>query len=647
LYNDHPTTPGKFPWKDLPKHARKLLRKDGPQSDKYPRLGLITTRIGNREYCLFGDSVELHESFGPLLTICNDCHNDLMHARVPKASLVCIDPGLPPPGLPQLNMLETSIVSLLRVMRNVVVTTPRRFGVHSWIDSSGITYPTDGRNMGNIIAGMTGHVLAFKQNVPDDLLQLFYPLPPDRLPEIIQMVLIAPADDINHAKALARKCPAFIVRGELLYMWCIAITQALEKIGAIPNVQVRFLRRTAEAYCARGTHVPEVIVENAVCTGTEEEAQQLLKYYSNQTQGYTEPSRTESHAPDTDDAGSMVDDMLPNTENPTAMQSPQSQMQSPQSQMPFEAQGYTESSHSESHMRHTNDGDEMVDAMLPNTQNPAAMSSAMRSLPSEQTASATLHSNDAEPPAQQHMAPEFTPEELAAIQNEVLNGGYMAGLHDVDMHINALPEYQVGTAIAERLKFAQRNVDTLNAGGILALAKSNKEIFSDYDRMWPILAHPTMFPNLTGARPDGMSHETWVGITLRRPRNQFQRNPLFIMDMFDIVQRHQVNTKTSLYLKGNPQAERMLNGISLDETKECLEILAERATNPTRANTRLQNASAHVKEMHRSVRIAGANVIGSPQSLGKIFTSVTFAARMEEFSTTLHRLCSYTYSVLQ
>jgi hypothetical protein len=102
--------------------------------------------------------------------------------------------------------------------------------------------------MGNIVAGITGHVLAFKQNVPDDLLQLFYPLPPDRLPEIIQMVLIAPTNDINHAKALARKCPAFIVRGELVYMWCIAITQALEKIGAIPNVQVRFLRRTAEAY---------------------------------------------------------------------------------------------------------------------------------------------------------------------------------------------------------------------------------------------------------------------------------------------------------------------------------------------------------------------------------------------------------------
>jgi hypothetical protein len=68
LYNDHPTTPGKFPWYDLPKPTRKLLRKDGPQSDKYPRLGLITTKIGNREYCLFGDSVELDTPFGPILT---------------------------------------------------------------------------------------------------------------------------------------------------------------------------------------------------------------------------------------------------------------------------------------------------------------------------------------------------------------------------------------------------------------------------------------------------------------------------------------------------------------------------------------------------------------------------------------------------
>jgi hypothetical protein len=448
-------------------------------------------------------------------------------------------------------------------------------------------------NMGNIIAGVTGHVLAFKQNVPDDLLQLFYPLPPDRLPEIIQMVLIAPTDDINHAKALAQKCPAFIVRGELLYMWCIAITQALERIGDIPNVQVRFLRRTAEAYRARGTHVPEVIVENAVCTGTEEEAQELLKYYGNQTQGYTEPSRTESHVPGNDDACDMVDAMLPNTQNPPAMPSLPSQMPSLPSQMPS----------------------------LPSQ------------TPSETTASANMQNIHAEPAAHHNMAPELTPEELVAIETEVFNGGYMAGLHDVDMHINALPEYQVGTAIAERLKFAQRNVDTLNAGGILALAESNKEIFSDYDRMWPILAHPTMFPNLTGARPHGMSHETWVDITLRRPRDQFQRNPLFIMDMFDIVQRHQVNTKTSLYLKGNPQAERMLNEMSLDDTKECLEILAERATNPTRANTRLQNASAHVKEMHRSVRIAGANIIGSPQSLGKI-------RALNEASTNMNGHCT-------
>jgi len=50
-----------------------------------------------------------------------------------------------------------------------------------------------------------------------------------------------------------------------------------------------------------------------------------------------------------------------------------------------------------------------------------------------------------------------------------------------------------------------------------------------------------------------MSIRTWIGILLRRyPREQYAQNVKLLLDTFDIICRHEVNTQSYVQLKVNP-----------------------------------------------------------------------------------------------
>ena len=102
---------------------------------------------------------------------------------------------------------------------------------------------------------------------------------------------------------------------------------------------------------------------------------------------------------------------------------------------------------------------------------------------------------------------------------------------------------------------------------------------------------------------------------MRHPRSQFQMtNALFLLDMFDIIQRHEVNHKTRLYLKCNPHVEHILNTIlEPAELTTCMNIMAIQHSNPVSANQQLQSASVAVRTLQKAVKTAGGYVIGSPQ----------------------------------
>ena len=82
----------------------------------------------------------------------------------------------------------------------------------------------------------------------------------------------------------------------------------------------------------------------------------------------------------------------------------------------------------------------------------------------------------------------------------------MASLDDIDIHVESEISMRVSEFINARLTPASgaENVNTLNAQGVLYHAmQSRPEPFSNYDPMYPLLTHITVFPNGKGVRPQG------------------------------------------------------------------------------------------------------------------------------------------------
>ena len=101
----------------------------------------------------------------------------------------------------------------------------------------------------------------------------------------------------------------------------------------------------------------------------------------------------------------------------------------------------------------------------------------------------------------------------------------MAGLDDIDIQVEAEVSMRVSQVVNSLLNSATGadNVNTLNAQGVLYHAMhSRPEPFSNYDPMYPLLTHISVFPHGKGVRPQGMSEESYVRALLRRsPRSQY------------------------------------------------------------------------------------------------------------------------------
>lgn len=278
---------------------------------------------------------------------------------------------------------------------------------------------------------LRGHVIAFKSSATKDIPAMFYPLPADKLPALINVVLIAPAKNLDDVHTHARKSPMLQVRGPVIVQWCRHLQEVYSRLFNRSEPHPQLSEEALAYYQSLGTAVPETLIAAAICTKALEESEQILGFHHKETDGYTnnpEPTPTDSVANLDTNATTFM-------------------------------QGID-------HINHTTTGeDEEVETAL-------------------------------------------------------------------ITHLR-------------RVASAHENINTLQGGGLIALTHGN-ELASDYDPMWAVLAHPSMFPNGTGAKPDGMSLETWVTHILRmHPRKQFQNNALFVLDMFDVLQRHNVNIKSA------------------------------------------------------------------------------------------------------
>lgn len=484
-----------IPWSDIP-HPELLLR-NGPQTREHPRNGRTFAAIQGMEYCLQPDFV--HNADGQIqIDICAICAESLERGEIPPSSLVRMDTGGIPPHLPPLTLLEATIVAPNRPLRLLYITRPH--SRHARADPNGEHWddPTCA------IADMRSHVIAVKNTAAADITGLLGPLPLEQVPELISVCILAPGTTEEQARRFAENVTAIQLNGPGIVTWSRHLHELEQKQ---PNEE------ELAKYAVINGAVPEVLIRNAVCARSQEEAKELLASLAINTNTYAK-QRDEAE---------------------------------------FEA------------------------------------------------------SNTGEPERDN-------------------TGTFMRGIDEVDMQLPT-EGYVNGTThdrISQLMNIpATENARVLNARGVLGLALSNpKAIASDYSSEWWSGVHFTMFPYGDTPRPAKMSEDEYFRILLwRYPAAQFQQNIPFLMDRFDIKQRHLVNTKSRIALNGSARLGTDLTHISEADAQTLCRIVGTGTSREARQGL-LREANATVRAFYKSINCTAGDVLGSPQSTARVQSSL-------------------------
>lgn len=130
--------------------------------------------------------------------------------------------------------------------------------------------------------------------------------------------------------------------------------------------------------------------------------------------------------------------------------------------------------------------------------------------------------------------------------------------------------------------------------------------------MWLIYAHPSAFPHGKGQCPEGMSLEHWARVILqRRPRRQYACNLGLLVDMWNIIQRHKVNTHAWVQLKLTPRMASSIVNLSQEDMQKVLKTVSK----PGSRNKNWSTLSQPAKTLLNGMKRAGGRVMGSPQAM--------------------------------
>lgn len=137
---------------------------------------------------------------------------------------------------------------------------------------------------------------------------------------------------------------------------------------------------------------------------------------------------------------------------------------------------------------------------------------------------------------------------------------------------------------------------------------------NDYDPMWLVGAHPSAFPNNTGARPANMSEERWAQCILQRyPTSQYARNLGLIADMFNITQRHSVNKNAWIQFRFRPDQQAAVSDLSEKDVQAVLDAISSRSFG-AELRHRMDALPPGAWTLYNGVRAVGGRVVGTPQS---------------------------------
>jgi hypothetical protein len=156
------------------------------------------------------------------------------------------------------------------------------------------------------------------------------------------------------------------------------------------------------------------------------------------------------------------------------------------------------------------------------------------------------------------------------------------------------------------------------AGGDVLVSASGSAPADEYALDWDMQAHPSAFPNGTGARPQQMSRPSYVALLMRRfPRQQFQENREWLADSFNIHQRQAVLQHTNVRLMLQPYLVDALARMPLDEYAAVLELIMKGLRGKQQAEA-LRRFTSTQRALFRSFRTVATHVLGSPSSAASL-----------------------------
>ena len=214
--------------------------------------------------------------------------------------------------------------------------------------------------------------------------------------------------------------------------------------------------------------------------------------------------------------------------------------------------------------------------------------------------------------------------------------------YEIQVDVTEEPSPEV---VAEKasVQLRRRKKEMVLASAIPA----NQTLINDYDSAWLVGAHPTVFPWKTGGRhKDGpLSEKKWCNLLLRRyPRKQFAQNPAFIADMFNILQRHSVNTNAAVAFRFSPSQSAKIANISEDAINGVIDLIKHRAYGNDLFNklqalgevvdsihmrgfdySKMIDAGDGARTLYNGIQSTGGRIIGTPQSFRKLRSKVMSA----------------------
>lgn len=179
----------------------------------------------------------------------------------------------------------------------------------------------------------------------------------------------------------------------------------------------------------------------------------------------------------------------------------------------------------------------------------------------------------------------------------------------------------------DRKMVAERARVVLQCGGrvnktLVSIVPRNSPLVNDYDPQVIVSSHPSMFPYNTGGPPEGMSFSTWAeGLLQRYPVDQFARNIGAIPDIFNRIQRQQVNVQAHVQFCLQPHKMAEISTLTNDQINQVVEVYASNAFGE-RLNTLMKDLPPAAWTLFNCIKAMGGRIIGTPQSFASLRSKV-------------------------